>query len=125
MEPLNPSSESEDAALEAWLRQPTAPLADDGFSQRVLAALPPRTSTSLVMPPRRDINWARLMACMVGAGSGALVALLARYPLSLSPDVLEAFFAKLGDPSTLAVLLVAAASALYALRPRALRQLLP
>jgi hypothetical protein len=51
MEPTNLSSSSpdpqDDARLDAWMRQSPPPLPDDGFSQRVLAALPhPRSSAS-------------------------------------------------------------------------------
>lgn len=50
MEPSNlnsASSESnDDARLESWLRQSATDLPDDGFSQRVLAALPPPRTTS-------------------------------------------------------------------------------
>ena len=41
-EPLN-TNQSEEDRLDAWLRSDAAvPLPDDGFSSRVLAALPPR-----------------------------------------------------------------------------------
>ena len=56
-----------DAQLEAWLRSgaASAPLPDDGFTRRVLAALPPPRATSH-----------RLMFCLAGASVGAAVALL-------------------------------------------------
>jgi hypothetical protein len=49
-----------DAELEALLRAPTAPLADAGFSQRVLAALPSPHRESRIRP------W--LCAAAVGIG---------------------------------------------------------
>ncbi len=49
MEPANVNSPTpEDQQIAAWLRKDAAPLADDGFSLRVLAELPaPRTRSSL------------------------------------------------------------------------------
>lgn len=57
---------SDDARIEAWLRinSPAEPLADDGFSTRVLAALPPPASES-----QRRRTW----LCIVGAVTGAVL----------------------------------------------------
>jgi hypothetical protein len=61
MEPANLNSSSsasgDDARLEAFLRQPLPELPDDGFSRRVLAALPERRS-----PYARN----RALACCAG-----------------------------------------------------------
>lgn len=66
MEPndLKPTPPDE-AALEAWLRTSAAlpPLPDDGFSRRVLAALPPAPRSSR-----------RILFCLAGAFVGAVVA---------------------------------------------------
>ena len=50
--------------LEVLLRKDHAPLADDGFSARVLAALPPPAPKSRRVPGRRTI------ACSLGALTG-------------------------------------------------------
>jgi hypothetical protein len=68
MEPakLTPSPCPPDA-VETWLRAHAAPapLADDGFSARVLAALP---------PPWTTFSWRRPLLCTAGALSGLAVA---------------------------------------------------
>ena len=58
----------DDAQLEAWLRSanPAAPLPDDGFTPRVLAALPPSTAAHGV---RR-----RMLCVTAGAIAGTVVA---------------------------------------------------
>ena len=90
MEPnrLN-SPDSDDPQLDAWLRAntPLPPLADDGFSRRVLAALPARE-------PRRSPL--RLAACVVGAVAGtALVLLQAGSPADL--PAADSLFVRLVD----------------------------
>ena len=57
----------DDAQLEAWLRTSTMqpPLPDDGFTQRVLTALP---------PPARRHSALRLWFCVAGALTGGGVA---------------------------------------------------
>lgn len=68
MEPTDLKNElPDDAQLEAWYRAhlATPPLRDDGFSQRVLAALP--------VPARRSTEKRRLF-CLVGALLGTAVA---------------------------------------------------
>lgn len=63
---LTPDS-PDDARIEAWLRINSAaePLADDGFSTRVLDALP---------PPAAESQSRRTWLCIVGAASGAAIA---------------------------------------------------
>ena len=53
--------------LEAWLsaKAPVAPLPDDGFAARVLAALP---------PPQSSFSWRRLLPYAAGALGGLAVA---------------------------------------------------
>jgi hypothetical protein len=53
--------------LEAWLsaKAPVAPLPDEGFTTRVLAALP---------PPQNSFSWGRLLLYAAGALSGLAVA---------------------------------------------------
>jgi len=62
----------DDVQLEAWLRASTTlpPLPDDGFSQRVLTALPP--------PAREDSVWRRWF-CVAGALTGGGVAALGAF----------------------------------------------
>ena len=63
MEPANLNSPPDDARLEAWLREDAgAPLPDDGFSARVVAALPPR--------PRATSVWLQALPIAVGAAAG-------------------------------------------------------
>jgi hypothetical protein len=80
MEPanLNPST-PDDARLEALLRQDRTPLPDDGFSQRVLALLPPRQ--------RRRADWRRLCLYAAGAVAGLVIA----YPHNHQLSPLTAF----------------------------------
>ena len=53
--------------LDAWLsaKAPVAPLPDEGFTTRVLAALP---------PPQNSFSWGRLLLYAAGALSGLAVA---------------------------------------------------
>jgi hypothetical protein len=129
MEPadLNSSPERDDARLEAWLRQPTAPLPDDGFSQRVLAALPPSApaTVSVFVPAPARLNWRRLAVCTTGAIIGGIVAYSGKASFVLPSAALDSTVTALGDPTTLAALAITVAAVLYALRPRALVRLLP
>lgn len=127
MEPADLNSSSsparDDARLEAWLRQPAAPLPDEGFTQRVLVALPPRTAQAAVIattPPRT--NLLRWGACGLGGSIGIAVAYMSGSPVSLSA-ALQSLGSTVSDSSALASLMVATAAALYALRPRALMRL--
>ena len=65
MEPsdLTPSSKmGDEAQLDALLRRAAPPLTDDGFSARVLAALP--------AAPEQRTSWRRSIFCLVGALAG-------------------------------------------------------
>ena len=64
---LNPPSPSpsQDELIEAWLRQPRDPLADDGFSARVVRALPSRRQRAV---PKRAV------ACGLGLIAGTVLA---------------------------------------------------
>lgn len=95
MEPdnLNPPPPSNDTRLEAWLRTNTAlpPLPDDGFSRRVLAALPAPQRTPGVSP--------RLCAIAAGATLGIGFAALKLFTAApdefslpvLGPEAADAF----------------------------------
>jgi hypothetical protein len=104
----------DDPALEAWLRSGTAlpPLRDDGFSQRVIAALP---------PPRTQVSQ-RLWVCTTGAIAGLAVATVAIVRAGADPLTLPAFDSASSDLSvTLALPLafvLAAVSLGYAFRHR-------
>ncbi len=110
---MKPSS-PDDTPVEAWLRSSASlpPLPDDGFSHRVLAALPP--------PARRRANRLRLVLCLAGALAG--VALVLQH----SPDfpdifhrleqldpVLNQATSQLADPAFAIALGVTAASLLF------------
>ena len=118
MEPanVNPPPDPDEARLESLLRGAPMALPDDGFSTRVLAALPPPART----PARRS----HLAWCTAAAALGTVLALVIAAPWSAMHDtwrpVLSALAplgANLADPAVLAALLVATASAVYALRP--------
>jgi len=92
--------------LETLLRQEHAPIADDGFSARVLGALPPPATQPRMLPSRRAI------ACSLGTVTGLIVT-FARSGLPQAND-LTAFGAalenvtlsvadSLGDPTVLTV----------------------
>ncbi|HWL14214.1 MAG TPA: hypothetical protein VNR00_01335 [Opitutus sp.] len=84
MEPADlnasPSRDPEDARLEQFLRQPLAPLPDDGFTARVLATLPP--------PPSRTRAGVCLAAASVGV-SLALVRIAAHGGWAAFPDAID------------------------------------
>ena len=119
MEPANlnpPPDRDDDARLEAMLREPIPLLADDGFSARVLRALPP--------PPPAPALWPRVSLCAVSAALGILVAFVGAAPwvnLNENWASVHAAFAPVGarlsEPAVLAALVVALASVVYALRP--------
>ena len=112
MEPANLKSNSPDDDLEAWLHAhaagPTLP--DDGFSRRVLAALPS-------LSPRPASSSLRWGLCLAGAlAGGAMAFLSARQnpgaPQNL-PDLLQSLIAasvSLSDPSVGSALAVTVVS---------------
>ena len=116
---LTPDS-SDDARIEAWLRMnsPAEPLADEGFSTRVLTALPPLAAES-----QRRRTW----LCVAGAVTGAVLTAAqgsrwseaARQLTGLTTEF-RAAFTPVADPS-LAVGLVFATIALAFVYWRELR----
>lgn len=122
MEPADLNSRpAETDPLESLLRQRAPALPDDGFSVRVLAALPTHT-------PQRTQRvsaspFTRSMFCLVGGLLGAAVAIVA---LALSPgvtteasrslDAIRESTAVLFNPSVALALAVATASVLFAFR---------
>lgn len=113
---------SEDAELESWLRErsPTTALPDDGFTNRVLAALP-AAGTEAVSARAALSRW-RMRSCLAGALAGTAVFWLGTAPSTgagidlnqLLKDVGHAAMATsalLGDP-LLAFALVATAGSL-------------
>jgi hypothetical protein len=122
MEPANlNSSASDDGRIEALLRS-SAPLADLGFSKRVLAALPPRRSTM------RSLSRLRRFVCLAGFAVGVMVA-VAGYLLwpefrSDSAESIASAFRNvtlLLDPGVALALTIAAVSLLYAFWPASRR----
>ncbi len=116
MEPLK-SSASDDDCLEALLRERMPALRDDGFSARVLAALPP--------PEKSPID-RRLIFSLVGGMVGGIFALLAallwpgaQADLTSSLTAIAQPIAVLMDPGVGLALLVATASLVYAFRHEA------
>ena len=83
----------DDAQLEAWYRAHLVipPLRDDGFSPRVLAALP--------TPARRSAAQRRLF-CLVGALLGTVIALVQTIGAGSRTTNLAAFEIKSGDGLT-------------------------
>lgn len=67
MEPSNVNDPefdpTDDGRLQAWLRSVQQPLPDEGFSRRVLAALPPPRCASAPV-------WSRPVACTIGLLAG-------------------------------------------------------
>lgn len=102
MEPAHLNSpRAEDAALAALLRSQSAEIPDDGFSARVLAALPAPAAHST---PRAGARWPWL-AYLVGGGAGAAFAVsrASTWPNFLSGvehlgRVSSAVLAALADP---------------------------
>ena len=104
-----------DRRLEALLRQSSAPLADDGFSSRVLASLPSST-------PRRSPY--RLAACLIGAIAGLAVAYFFNSNSVggnsvVSPDQL---WEVISDSTFLLAVAIAGGSLILAFEPRVLWQ---
>jgi hypothetical protein len=122
MEPtnLNPSS-PDDPQLDAWLRAhaTAAPLPDDGFSQRVLANLPPGED--------RAAAKRRILFCLVGAGVGALVPWFAdtgpsqpaTSPVDFGRTAIQAL-QPLADPHVVLAAAITGVCLLYVFPPRRL-----
>ena len=99
--------------LEALLRQSSAPLADDGFSSRVIASLPSR-------PARRSPY--RLAACVVGALVGLAVAIFFNSIAGNSGIYPDQAWTVVTDPTFLLAVTIAAGSLILAFEPRTLWQ---
>jgi hypothetical protein len=94
MEPTDlKSTPPDDAQLEAWLRAnaTTVPLPDDGFSRRVLAALPAKAGRSVAK---------RRLFCLGGGLLGTAVALLGAATSGNLPAIEPAFIDALGQLAT-------------------------
>ena len=119
-------SRSPDGAIEAWLRLPQAPLADDGFSARVVRALPSRRQQTIPQ---------RALAGGLGLVAGTILATVKLISAGEAPaaeqqwsqrvNEVSAAFTMLAAPEANLGLWVAAiattVSLLYALRIRPLR----
>lgn len=118
MEPADLNSTfaaDDDRNLEALLRRTPAPLADNGFSSRVMAALP---------PPRRkrSIVSARAVLCSLGAAAGLALAWsngASLGTLAAAKDQLHDAFtsARVGGDSTLLLVIAATVVSLLAAFP--------
>jgi hypothetical protein len=127
MEPadLNASPDRDDARFEAWLRQPSTPLADAGFSARVMAALPPPA-----VP--QQTGFSRRVACILGGIIGTGITLYgigwhASWTVgSWTPPATDwdTQARQLLDPVVLGALALAGASVLYAFRERVRQRLI-
>ena len=119
MEPTDLKNElPDDAQLEAWYRAHLVipPLRDDGFSPRVLAALP--------TPARRSAAQRRLF-CLVGALLGTVIALVQTIGAGSRTTNLAAFEIKSGDgltqlanPAFCLALAIALISLWFVFRPK-------
>ncbi|MCX6954018.1 MAG: hypothetical protein NTV51_17860 [Verrucomicrobia bacterium] len=113
MEPANrtPPPDHGDDRLEALLRAPASALPDDGFSARVLAALPPPDRASHVA--RASVaQWCGFLAALA-----TLAALTAAAPWMELQTAFAPVSVSFTDPGVLAALVVALGSTVYALWP--------
>jgi len=119
MEPTDLNSPlHDDERLAAWYRAKVsnAPLSDDGFSLRVMTALP---------PARKNVATRRRLFCLAGALTGTTVAFLKIFTSGqalpnlsgLGPEVTNAFALPAGPALALASGL-AAMSLWYVCRPK-------
>ena len=123
MEPNDLNSPlNDDSRLETLLRQPAPALPDNGFSTRVLAALPAR------IPARRPEL--RLVFCSAGAVIGLIIAFLVSTASSselAGPNEFGQTYSRLvetfSNPNVILALAVAALSLVFTLWPRALLQM--
>ena len=116
---MNPLPDDEQR-LQALLARPSPPLADDGFSLRVLSALPAKSSAStLAVLPIRSI------LCTTAALAGLALA----WQQGVSDETLEFAATQLRDafsptsprfaePAIVGALAVAGLSLLYAFKPQ-------
>jgi hypothetical protein len=116
MEPtdLNPPS-SDDERLQAMLRESSPPLADDGFSARVMVALPPEKHIPLL--------YVRLIVCALGALIGLVFTLkrgVSTESLTLAANQIFESMAQAGvgpgDSRIVLAAMVTALSLLYAFK---------
>ncbi len=126
MEPsnLNPNPRPDDEQPDAWLRRHAslAPLPDDGFSRRVLTALPP--------PARRPRASARLWVILLGAAAGTGLAAFKSFTTAsvefgwsaLGPET-TATLAQLTDPQLHVALGVTVLALAFAFWPEVQRRL--
>lgn len=116
MEPTNlNSTPPDDDALEAWLRANSSlpPLPDDGFSRRVLGALPRAF--------QRRVQ--RSVSCMAAVILGSALALLGVVASgrAVTDDLFVSLDNPLAAPPALVALVVAAGSVWFAFRRRVRR----
>ena len=111
---------SDDAQIEAWLRTSSRlpPLPDNGFSARVVAALPARRQNRRAWLCAAGTVLGVAVAALGGAFSTDWSSVLPNWP-STGADMGRILF----DPMLLCALVVAALSSLYALKSDELRQL--
>jgi hypothetical protein len=116
MEPanLNPAPEpADDSKADAWYRAnlAAAPLADDGFTDRVLAALPPAPQQAVL---------SRRLFCLTGALAGTAVAVsqLASFDFNTLVPVNLTMPAHLASPELALAVVLTAACLCYVFRPR-------
>ncbi len=128
MEPanLNPPP-NDDAHLAALLRQNHTDLPDDGFTARVLAALPPRAPRSAPIfeqPAARAIVFS--LAALAGLAFAFAQGLTWETITAIIPTLQQAAAStsvSLADPTPSLAFLIAALSILYAMKDRLLRQI--
>lgn len=110
---MMPPPNNDDTLLEARLRRDLPPLPDEGFANRVLAALPP--------PVRQRRPRSRLVFVLAGALAGTAWALAAGAgrpgpDLDATATALTHALTPLADPMLLLALAVAGLSLVYAFR---------
>ena len=127
MEPADlnsPSAANDDARLQALLNQHAAPLADEGFSARVLASLPAAPAPSRARSPR---FWVYLAGAIAGCGFalwqiGSWWEIQSDTAQAISR--LSAALAAWNDPTFVLALVVAALSLAVAFQAELRRRLL-
>jgi hypothetical protein len=111
MESTDLNHSSDDTQIDSWLRANArqAALPDDGFSARVLAALPAQTPVR--RSPRRTWLWLSggAVGCVVAARTGGSASEIATQFATLVTES-RAAFAPLADPSLLLATVVTAGS---------------